>query len=76
MRDGKAAAWEMRCLLSFGVKRDRFVEIAFLAIRGGQNRIQIKVIWIELECSLAFDNCIINAVVSQIGSGGNVACDR
>src|SRR6266581_388970 len=47
--DGKAAAWEMRCLLGFGVERDRFREIALLAIGGGQIRIEIKVIRIEQE---------------------------
>src|SRR5436189_1438721 len=41
--DGKAATRQIRCVLGSCVKRDRVVEIAFLAIRGGQNRIQIKV---------------------------------
>ena len=74
--DGKAATRQMRCFLGFSVKRDRFREIAFLAIRGGKNRIQIKVIWIELKRPLTFNNCIIDAVVGQIGGGGDVANDR
>src|SRR6266446_9321233 len=73
--DGKAAAREMRRLLGFGVERDRFREIALLAIGGGKIRIQIKVIWIKLERPLALDNCIVDAVVGQVGSGGNVAGD-
>ena len=73
--DGKAAAREMRCLLGFGVKRDRFGEVAFLAIGGGKIRIQIKVIWIELERPLALTNCLVDLVVSQVGGGGNVAGD-
>src|SRR5437762_12852834 len=47
--DSKAATRQMRCFLGFGVKRDRFVEIALLAIRGGKSRIEIKIIWIQLE---------------------------
>ena len=66
----------MRCLLGLGVERDRFREIALLAIRSSQNRIQIKVIRIELERSLAFSNCVVNAVVSQVRGGGDVANDR
>ena len=66
----------MRRLLGFGVKRDRFRKIALLAIGGSQNRIQIKVIWIELERSLAFNNCVVNAVVSQIRGSHDVANDR
>src|SRR5438045_9589184 len=71
--DGKAATRQMRCLLSFGVQRHRFREFALLAIRSRQNGIQIKVIRIELEGSLAFDNGVINAVISEVGSGGDVA---
>src|SRR5678815_1770492 len=74
--DGKAATRQTSCLLRFGVKCDRFRKIAFLAIGSGQDRIQIKVIWIELECPLAFNNCIVSAVVSEVGSSGNVAGDR
>ena len=73
--NGKAATREMRCVLCFRVKRDCFIEIAFLAIRGGENRIEIKVIWIKLERSLAFDNCVVNAVVAQVGGGSDVADD-
>src|SRR5438874_9996559 len=47
--NGEAAAREVRCLLGFGVKCDRFGEVPLLAIGGGKIRIQIKVIWIELE---------------------------
>src|SRR4029450_11421942 len=57
--DGKAATRQMRCLLSFGVKRNRFRETALLAICGGQDRIQIKVIRIELERPLAFVSGVI-----------------
>src|SRR6266478_4209493 len=73
--DGKTATWEMGCLLSFGVKRDRFCKVAFLPIRGGKIRIQIKVIWIKLERPLALTNRLVDLVVSQIGGGGNVADD-
>ena len=73
--DGKAAAREMGRLLSFQVERDRFMEVPFLAIGGGQSRIQIKIIWIKLERPLALDNCIVDAVVSQVGGGGNVTGD-
>src|SRR5690242_16771562 len=66
----------MRGLLGFCVKRDRFWEIPLLAIAGGQNRIQVKVIRIELECPLTFDNGIINAVIRQIGSAAKIARDR
>src|SRR5690349_21658413 len=65
----------MSGLLGFGVKADRFGELPFLAIGGGQSRIQIKVIGIQLESPLALDDCIINAVVSQISGGGNIADD-
>src|SRR4029077_20715563 len=71
----KAAAREARCLLGFGVKCDRFGEVPLLAIGGGKIRIQIKVIWIELERPLALDNCLVDLVVGQEGGGGNVADD-
>ena len=74
--DGKAAAREMGRLLGFGVESDRFGEVPFLAIGSGKIRIQIKVIWIELERPLTLDNCVVDLVVSQIGGGGNVADDR
>src|SRR5205823_10281797 len=74
--DSKAATRQMRRLLGFGVERNRFREIAFLAIRGRQHRIQIKVIWIELKGSLPFRNRVIDAVVGQVRGGGNVADDR
>ena len=45
--DGKAATRETLLLLSFRVERNRFCEISFLAVGGGQIRIQIKVMWIE-----------------------------
>src|SRR4249919_3043219 len=61
--DGQAATRQMRCLLGFGVERNRFRKIVLLAIGGSQNRIQIKVIWIELERSLTFHNRVIDAVV-------------
>src|SRR6266446_8715164 len=70
--DGKAAAREMRRLLGFGVERDRFREIALLAIGGGKIRIQIKVIWIKLKRPLALGNCIVDTVISQVSGGGNV----
>src|SRR5215472_2961091 len=73
--DGKTATWELGCLLSFGVKRDRFCKVAFLPIRGGKIRIQVKVIWIELQRPLTLGNRIIDAIVSQVRSGGNVAND-
>jgi hypothetical protein len=66
----------MRCLLGLRVKRDRLIEIALLAIRSGENRIEIKVIWIELERSLTFDNRVVNTVIGQIGGRCNVAGDR
>ena len=66
----------MSCLLGFGVERDRFGEVPFLAIGSGKSRIQIKVIWIELERPLALDDCVVDAVVGQVGGGGNVAGDR
>src|SRR5690242_17397702 len=62
--DSKTATRQTRCLLGFGVERDRFSEIPFLAMRRSQNRIQIKVIWIELERSLTFDDRVANAVTS------------
>src|SRR5882724_8131442 len=71
--DGKPATRKIRCLLKFSVERDRFREIALLAIRGGKIRIQIKVIRIEQERSLALINCIVDAVVSQVSGSGNVA---
>ena len=73
--NGEAAAREVRCLLGFGVKCDRFGEVPLLAIGGGKILIQIKVIWIELERPLAFDNCLVDLVVGQVGGGGNVAGD-
>src|SRR5439155_16870186 len=73
--DGKAAAREMRCLLGFRVERDRFREIALLAIGSGKIRIQVKVIRIEQERPLVLINCIVDAVVSQVGGGGNVTND-
>ena len=66
----------MRCLLGFGVERNRFREIALLAVGGGKIRIQIKVIRIEQERPLALTNCVVDLVVSELGSGGNVAGDR
>src|SRR5947207_7613525 len=54
--DGKAAAREMGRLLGFCVEGDRFREITLIAIGGGQNRIQIKVIRIEQERPLALIN--------------------
>src|SRR4029077_1698597 len=74
--DGKTATRQIRCFLGFGVKRYRFGKISLLAMRGSENRIQIKVIWIKLKCSLTFDNRVVNLVVGQIGGGGNVAGDR
>ena len=65
----------MRCLLGFIVERDRFGEVSILSIGGGKIRIQVKVIWIELQRPLALDNCVVDAVVGQIGGGGNVAGD-
>src|SRR5262249_35274690 len=73
--DGKTATGEVRCFLGFGVKRYRFRKISLLAIRGSKNRIQVKVIWIELECSLAFHNRVVNAVIGQVARGGNIAGD-
>src|SRR6266513_4192066 len=73
--NGKATAREMRCLLGFGVERDRFREVPFLAIGSGKIRIQIKVIWIELERPLALTNCLVDLVVSEVSGGGNVADD-
>ena len=65
----------MRCLLGLSVESDRFREILLLAIRSGKRRIQIKVIRIKLERPLTFDKCIIDAVVSQVGGGGDVTGD-
>ena len=45
--DAKAAAREVRCLLGFRVERDRFREVALLAIGGSKVRIQVKIIGIE-----------------------------
>src|SRR5207244_12466519 len=73
--DGKAAAREMGRLLGFGVKRDRFGEVPFLPIGSGKVRIQIKVIWIELQRPLTLTNCLVDLVVSQVGGGGNIADD-
>src|SRR5437773_3214227 len=73
--DGKAAAREMGRLLGFGVKRDRFGEVPFLAIGSGKIRIQIKVIWIELQRPLTLTDCLVDLVVSKVGGGGNVADD-
>src|SRR6266705_2730649 len=74
--NGKAATREMRRILDFGVESDRFGEVAFLAIRSGKIRIQIKVIWIELERPLAFANCVVYLVVGEVGGSGNIARDR
>src|SRR5216117_1943624 len=74
--DGKTATGEMRRLLRFGVERDRFSEVALIAIGGSKIRIQVEVIRIEQERPLALINSIVDAVVSQIGSGSNVAGDR
>src|SRR6476620_1369481 len=74
--DGEAAAGKARCLLGFGVEGNRFREVALVAIRGGKIRIQIKVIRIEQERPLAFINCIVDAVVSQVSGGGNITSDR
>src|SRR5207237_4506486 len=73
--DGKAAAREMGRLLGFGVKRDRFGEVPFLAIGSGKIRIQIKVIWIELQRPLTLTDCLVDLVVSEVGGGANVADD-
>src|SRR4029077_8690968 len=73
--NGEAAAREVRCLLGFGVKCDRFGEVPLLAIGGGKIRIQIKVIWIELERPLALHYCLVDLVVGQVGGGGNVTGD-
>src|SRR5207248_22876 len=73
--DGKAAARQMGCLLGFAVKRDRFGEVPFLPIRGSKIRIQIKVIWVELQRSLTLTNCVVDLVVSEVGGGGNIADD-
>src|SRR5215469_1932037 len=56
--DSKAATRQMRSVLCLSVERDRVRKIPFLPIRSGQNRIQIKVIWVELKRSLTFDDCI------------------
>src|SRR5437667_9558395 len=72
----KAATREMRRILGFGVESDRFDEVAFLAICRGEGRIQIKVIWIELERPLALTNCLADLVVSEVGGSGNVTRDR
>src|SRR5439155_503568 len=64
--DGEAAAREMGRLLGFGVQRDRFREVVFLPIGGGKIRIQIKVIWIELQRPLTLTNCLVNLVVSEV----------
>src|SRR5436190_13647970 len=74
--DGKPAAGEIRCRLRFCVEGDRFREVALVAIRGGKIRIQIKVIRIEQERPLAFIDCIVDAVISQVGGGGNITSDR
>ena len=63
-------------LLGFAAERDRFGEVPFLAIGSGKIRIQIKVIWIELQRPLALTNCLVDLVVSEVGGGGNVARDR
>ena len=73
--DRKAATRQMRCLLSFGVKRDRFRVVALLAVRSGQDRIQIKIIWIELERPLTLANCIVDLVIGKVCGRGNVAGD-
>src|SRR6266567_7040073 len=72
----KAATREMRRILRFRVESDCFVEVSFLAIRSGKSRIQIKVIWIELERPLALTNCVVDLVVGEVGSSGNITCDR
>src|SRR5438552_6306822 len=74
--NGKPATGAMRRILGFGVESDRFVEIALLAIGRSKNRIQIKVIWIELERPLTLTNCVVDLVVGEVGSSGNVTCDR
>src|SRR5438874_6611070 len=70
--NGEAAAREVRCLLGFGVKCDRFGEVPLLAIGGGKIRIQIKVIGMELEGPLASDNGSADLVVVKVGGVGNV----
>src|SRR5438094_10389103 len=73
--DGEAATRETGRLLGFGVERDRFGEVPFLAISSCKIRIQIKVIWIELQRPLNLTNCIVDLVVGEVGSSGNVADD-
>src|SRR5436190_13378895 len=73
--DGKAAAREMGGFLDFGVKRDRFGEVPFFAIGGGKIRIEIKVIWIELQCPLTLTDCFVDLIVGKVGGRGNVAYD-
>src|SRR5437763_12779767 len=74
--DGKPAAREIRCLLDFSVERDRFGEVALVAIGGRKIRVQVKVIRIEQKRPLPFIDCIVDAVVSQVRGGGNVTNDR
>src|SRR5437016_272765 len=74
--NGKPATGEMGRILGLGVERDRFGEVPFLAVGSGKIRIQIKVIWIELERPLALTNCVVDLVVGEVGSSGNVARDR
>ena len=62
-------------LLGFGIKRDRFGEVPFLAIGSGKIGIQIKVIWIELQRPLTLTNCLVDLVVSEVGGGRDVTGD-
>ena len=71
----ETTAWEMGRLLGVAVESNGFRKLSLLAIRGRQNRIQIKVIWIELERALTLANCIVYLVVREVGGGGNVAVD-
>jgi len=66
--NGKPATREMGRLLGFGVERDRFREFPFSRYAAARIRIQIKVIWIELQRPLALTNCVVDLVIGEVGA--------
>ena len=74
--DSETGAGEMPDTLRFGIKVDRFRKVSIFPVGRGKIRIEIEIIWIELQRSLSFDDGIVDSVVGQIRGGGDVTDNR
>src|SRR2546421_7570570 len=70
--DGQPSAGEMPDALGFSIKLDRLRKVSIFPVGSRKIRIQIEIVRVELQRSLALCNGIVDSIVSQIRGGCDV----